>query len=176
VKGGLTAFTFLSFGVIVAMAGNLVQNPGFEEESNEDPDDHGDSWGSASRENWRARTGEFIAAVRGTWAGAGDYGGWWQEAEAESGITYQAAAWFWADATWSAGVQEIKIEFWNSDRSQLLGVHAQPLGNIGEEWTQRSVEGAAPEHTVWVRVVINVSDTGAEGALQIDDVELTAVP
>lgn len=166
---------------------NLLQNSSFETESSlgfnmamnwkmNDPDDHGESWGSASRESWRAREGTFEATVRGTWGNGNDYGGWWQEAEIDSGQTYKFSGWFYADEGWFAAVQELKIEFWNIDRSQMLGSVVNKIEGVGADWVQQSVEGYAPEGTAWARVVVNVSGIGANGALQFDNVALEIVP
>lgn len=181
----------IGLGIILVTAGaasaNLLYNTGFELESAfsygfalnwklNDPDDHGDAYGSASRENWRAHEGQFLGAIRGTWAGQGNYGGWWQEAEGHGGTTYRASAWFYADAGWHAQTQDLKLEFWNWDRTQLLGSAVNSLYELREEWTRHEVSAVAPDGTQWVRVVIHASDTGEAGALQIDDVELVTSP
>ncbi|HMO52516.1 MAG TPA: hypothetical protein PKE26_14790 [Kiritimatiellia bacterium] len=165
-----------------AVNANLLNNPGFEEAGEHDeaarywrmndPNDHGDAWGSAIRIDWRATEGRFIGAVRGTWADAGDYGGFWQEAEIEAGTTYKAAAWFWADAGWRAETQELKIEFWNTDRSEMIAAETIGLDDVGEIWVQKEVSGRAPEGAGWARVVINVAGSGDSGALQVDQVTL----
>ena len=121
---------------------NLLNNPGFEEQGEryeaarhwrmDDPDDHGDAWGTAIRTDWRAFDGYHSGAIRGAWAGMGEYGGFWQEVAIEVGVTYKASAWFWADQAWRAEVQELKIEFWNSDRTELLAEQVVPLEGVGE--------------------------------------------
>lgn len=175
---------------LVAAAGaraNLLYNTSFEVESAfsygyalnwkmNDPDDHGDAWGSASRENWRSHDGQFLMAIRGSWAGAGNYGGVWQEAEGHAGTTYKLGAWVYADGAWTAQTQEMKIEFWNWDRSQMLGAATNVLQDAGEMWTRKEVTAVAPEGTEWVRIVFNVAGAGEAGALQIDDVELVPTP
>lgn len=176
-------------GNVVALAegSNLLSNASFETESAHavgyalhwklnDPDDHGDSWGSASRESWRAHRGQFMIAIRGTWANSGDYGGIWQEAQGRAEQTYRASGWFYADVGWTATVQEFKLEFWNWDRSQLLGSTAISLEDVGETWSKREVSAVAPAGTEWVRLVVNVSGAGPTGALQIDDVSLESLP
>lgn len=165
---------------------NLLKNPGFEtsgtqEESAQhwrmhDPDDHGDAWGTAIRAGWRAREGRHIGVIRGGWAGVGEYGGFWQEVEAAAGATYRASAWFWADGAWRADTQELKIEFWNTDRTEITGSETVALHDIGEIWVQKEIEALAPEGTGWVRIVINASGTGNEGALQIDEAAVVRLP
>ena len=170
-----------------AHADNLLYNASFEAESAfsygfaqnwkmNDPDDHGGAWGSAARENWRAKDGEFLMALRGTWAGAGDYGGVWQEAEGRGNQTYRLTAWFWADSAWTAQTQEMKIEFWNWDRTQMLGSAVHHIEEVGEEWKQKELVAVSPDGTEWVRVVFNVSGAGEAGSLQVDDVRLELVP
>ena len=84
-------------------AGTAVSNAYAWESGN--PDLHGDIWGSASRESWRAFSGTWESTVRGGWSGT-NAGGWWQEVPAVSGFLYSASAWFWADngaaGTWTA--------------------------------------------------------------------------
>lgn len=176
-------------GALLATTGwaNLIYNGSFELESAfsygsalnwkmNDPDDHGDAYGSAARENWRAHEGQFLGSIRGTWAGTGDMGGWWQEAEGHAGTTYRASAWFYADAEWMAATKELKIEFWNWDRTQLLGSAVRSLDDLRAEWSRHEVSAVAPEGTEWVRVVIHAAGIGAVGALQVDDVELVTSP
>lgn len=181
------AIALLLLALCATAEANLIQNPSFETEGHggpssplnwkmNEPDDHGDAWGSAIREDWRAHEGRAAAAVRGSWAGAGDYGGLWQEAEIDAGREYVFSAWLWADATWTAQVQEIKIEFWDVGRSQKLGEAVNSFNDISEIWMEKSVQAIAPVGAFWARVVINVSGAGANGALQIDDLRLDPVP
>jgi len=165
---------------------NLLRNPGFEEEGErndaarhwrlDDPDDHGDAWGNAIRCDWRAHEGQFAGAIRGAWSGMGEYGGFWQETTIEPGSMYRASAWFWADAAWTCGNQEIKLEFWDSDRINLLGSTPLLLGAIGENWERREVSGLAPEGAVWARIIISVDQAGEAGSLQVDSASIEAIP
>ena len=166
-----------------AAAGNLLLNPSFEYETVADfhacvfwkmngPDVHGDSYGSAQRENWRARDGFYAMAIRGAWAGAGDSGGCWQEVPAQPGAAHRFSAWAWADAAWTAPSRELKLEYWNADHSRLLATHALPLENLGESWREFSLSASAPAGAAWVRAVIHVSGAGPEGALLVDSLFL----
>ncbi len=162
---------------------NLLLNPSFEYETAADfhggvywtlnhPDVHGDAYGSARRENWRAQDGFYAMAIRGTWANAGDAGGAWQEIPVFPGTTYRFSAWIWADAVWTAATCEIKIEFWNDDRSQRLATVRRPLTDVGESWREETLEAVAPDEAAWVRAVVHVSGAGPEGALLIDSLAL----
>jgi len=144
------------------------------------PDEHGSTWDNVCRVNWRARGGEWAAAIRGTWAGAG-YGGWWQDAVAEPATTYQASAWFWADqgccgGVWTAAVQELKLEFYAASFGEPLSVATTRLDGVGEHWTQQTVQAKAPAGTAWARFVVGVSGAGPGGALQFDNACLAAAP
>mgnify|MGYP001227007310 CR=1 FL=1 len=171
---------------IPAGAENLLRNPSFEEDGieydtakhwkNNDPDDHGDSWGNATRVIWRAHDGHYAGAIRGTWAERGDYGGFWQEHDAAAGQIYRATAWFWADGNWTAEFQDFKLEFWNEDRTVQIAAHSVALHDIGELWVQRELEATAPEGTRWVRIAVNVGSVGENGALQVDDLSLEQLP
>lgn len=165
---------------------NLIRNPSFEEQGSahghalywemNQPDAHGDTWGSASREDWRSRDGMYILTLRGAWAAAGETGGCWQEAAAEPEQTYHVSAWYWADEDWSPKKQEMKIEFWNADHRRLLDSKSISLGEIGSEWTQRRIVATAPQETAWVRVVILAEQVGDTGALQIDSLFMSTSP
>lgn len=165
---------------------NLLNNPGFEMAGTQaedaqywkmnDPDDHGDAWGTAIRVDWRAREGRHIGVVRGSWAGVGEYGGFWQEVAVTPGATYRANAWFWADGAWRSETQEMKLEFWNTERTEILASETIALHDIGEIWVQKEIDAVAPEGAAWARIVINVSGAGDAGALQVDEVSLVALP
>lgn len=166
---------------------NLIRNGGFEEAAGDGvmtdakhwkmnhPDTHGDQWGSASRENWRAFEGEFIGTIRGLWADCGTYGGWWQESEAIPGTTYRFSGWFYADTEWIARTQEIKIEFWDSTYTTVLHSRTKPITGCDMDWEEISIEATAPPGAAWVRAVVNVINTGASGSLQMDSLELFIV-
>jgi len=182
---------FVSFTILIGLmtgiaSANLLNNPGFEVAGTQaenaqhwkmhDPDDHGDAWGTAIRVDWRAREGRFVGVVRGAWAGLGEYGGFWQEVGVTPGVTYRATAWFWADGSWRAETQEMKLEFWNSERTEIIASETIALHDIGEIWVQKEISAVAPEGSAWTRVVINVAGAGEAGALQIDEVSLVAQP
>jgi hypothetical protein len=173
----------MAFTAAAADPGNLLLNPSFEYETAGDfhagmfwvqnqPDRLGDTYGSARRENWRAQDGFYAMAIRGTWAGAGDSGGVWREVPAIPGTTYRFTAWTWADAVWSASTRELKIEFWNADRSRPLASTGLSLDDTGESWQETSLENVAPDGSAWVRAVIHVAGAGPEGALLVDSLTL----
>jgi len=166
---------------------NLLRNASFEEPVTPErvnealhwtilsPDMHGDYFGSASREDWRALTGNFIGTVRGLWAGHEHFGGVWQEAPATPGASYRFGGWFLCDIEWSARIQEIKIEFWDKTVQVLLSEQSTSVADCDMDWEERWVEATAPDQAAWVRVVVHVSDAGAMGALQFDDLYLYLV-
>ncbi len=166
---------------------NLLANASFEVSGSSDSrarhweaaagESHGDYWGSAARVDWRCHQGASAAAVRGAWSG-NDYGGWWQEGAAQAGRSYQASAWFWADHvenTWTAAVQELKLEFYDGSFG-LLDSSGIGLDDVEETWTQKTVQATAPAGTAWARFVVNVSGASASGALQFDQAVLAQEP
>lgn len=171
----------------VAQGNNLLRNASFEDEADSkilneakywkmgSPDEHGDYWGSASRERWRGKDGDFVGAVRGIWANQGHYGGMWQEVEAIAGHTYQFSGWFFCDAEWVARTQEVKLEFWSEDHQTLLSTETATIPECDMDWELVTLQATAPESAAWIRVVINVNNTGAMGALQFDKLLLVQV-
>ncbi len=169
---------------------NLLRNSSFEDASTWAGraqywdwlfmDTHGATWGHVDRQQWRAHSGSYEAAIEGQWSSWDDnFGGWWQEVPAVPGLTYQASAWFWADTVswnkWTADVQQLKIEFVGA-YGGYTAVFATNLNNqVGESWKQIAVRGEAPPGTVWARLVVTVSGAGPKGALQFDDTELRPI-
>lgn len=167
---------------------NLLKNAGFELPGTTttnralywypgEPDAHGDMWGSARRVGWRSHEGSWQGTIRGLWANAGSDGGFYQEAEAVPGQTYRFSAWFWADSSWSATRQGMKIEFLTgqpSGANYLLAV-TNVITGIGQTWVQKTMEVAAPAGAEWVRAVVFVQGVGANGALQFDELNLESL-
>ncbi len=167
---------------ISVSSGNLLNNPGFEDAAGTNgngaayweagvPDEHGERWGSAARVAWRPAEGSWHGAICGTWSNSLDYGGFWQEVPAMPGRDYTFGAWFWADATWWAGAQSIKLEFFDGGTNILLGL-TNAFYDVGETWAYKEVAGTAPSNAAWVRVVVYADTIGANGALQFDDLSL----
>lgn len=177
--------------VILCPAGltfaNLLNNPGFETQGSTStqarywewyvPDQHGSNWGSASRESWRNISGTWEGTIRGTYAGAGDEGGYWQEVEATPGARYRFTGWFFADGdgnNWTADAQGMKIEFYNSSGEKIYSFE-QPILDAGPNWVFKSMEATAPANAAWVRVVVYAVRVGFNGSLQFDDLDLSEV-
>jgi hypothetical protein len=166
---------------------NLLRNGSFEEIAGNgiftearfwkmgDPDQSGDYWGSASRENWRAIDGSFIGTVRGIWADRGNFGGMWQEAPAAAGATYRFSGHFYCDPEWMAERQVVRIEFWDTTRDQRIDSSEQEIIGCDMVWREITLEARAPENATWVRVVVDVDRTGPGGALQFDQLVLVAI-
>jgi hypothetical protein len=186
---GFIAMFIVAVGAaaVAAESTNLLRNGSFEEPATEGafneakhwkmtlPDAHGDSWGSASREKWRSVDGAYIGAVLGIWADRGAHGGIWQEVEAEPGTAYRFSGSFFCDPEWTAKIQEIKLEFWDAAYTTLLDEARTPIVDCDMTWKSLAVKATAPAGAVWARVVVNVVNAGASGALQIDDLKLVAI-
>lgn len=168
---------------------NLIKNPSFEVAGSWSerarnwewgvPDTHGNywqegQWSRAKRQNYaRHRSGGWLGTLAAKWSpGDDDFGGWWQEGAALPGYTYQASAWFWSDPEWVGGNHEMKIEFYNADRSTMLDVATTYYMATNTHWTRNTVRAVAPPDTAWARIVIAMSGAGTQGAMQFDDVEL----
>ena len=185
---GTPAALFLAFcAVSVAGPTNLLRNPSFETAVASggpayywelgDPDHHGGTWGNVARTNWHVIQGSWGGTICGTWAGT-NYGGWWQEAPAVTGQTYRFTGLFWSDARWdnywTSTVEGIKLEFYNASTNLITAV-TNNFTILAELWVGHSVEATAPASSEWVRAVIYADGVGFQGALQFDDVSLTAV-
>ncbi len=182
------AFIGLTFsGMAEGRPLNLLRNASFEFEGAmahapgafhwmlNDPDHLGDSWGSASRESWRAKEGHYAGTIRGRWAGKGAAGGWWQDSPATSGRMYHYTGWFFADPEWSARDQFVKLEFRDARNATILSEVTASLHAIENTWTQISLSARAPAGTAYIRLVVHASDVSNGGALQFDQFSLVAI-
>ena len=167
---------------------NVLLNAGFETEGSSsaealnwewwNPDPHGSTWGTATRESWRSHGGTWEGAIAGQWRGD-TVGGWWQEKAVIPGATYTFTAWFWADSAWTnQSDQGMKIEFYSGETagSTLITEVVTNIQGIGESWVQYGLTAVAPTNATWVRAVIWAQDVAADGALQFDDLMLVVEP
>jgi autotransporter-associated beta strand protein len=170
--------------------GNLLRNPGFEEagsdgdlkakywemvgsiEDDDSPYQHGGYWGSASRRNWE---GFLRGALCGTWALAGDAGGFWQEVTNSFGVgaVMEASAMVYNDATDTG--HGLKIEFYDATQTNMLKAFTNQFADPGAIWTRVSMLATTPVNTAWIRWVIYAEGLGGDGAYSIDDVGLRVV-
>ncbi|MCP5488530.1 MAG: chitobiase/beta-hexosaminidase C-terminal domain-containing protein [Verrucomicrobia bacterium] len=163
---------------------NLLRNPSFEDELPSDeliplywwkgaPDQHGELWGSAARVNWRPLSGGFHGAIRGAYAGAGNFGGFWQEVPAVEDGVYTFSTWVYADTWFWASTRLMKIEFLDgADGGSNILQTTQLQMPLNEFWQEISVTATAPVGATWARVVLDVSAIDYGGAIQFEDLEL----
>lgn len=181
---------------------NLIYNGGFEQATGfsstrayywdqNNPNLHGSMAGTAERQDWNLgnNTSTWVGLMKARWANQGNSGTWWQEAPVEPGVTYEAAAWFQPEGTpnlWTAAVQQLKLEYFDFSRTNLLATFTRDLSTIppvpnlsdtniaGNIWAQQFISGASPVGAAWARVVIFVDGIGPNGTFRIDDVSLRA--
>ncbi len=180
----LLGVSFWAAGAVSAGPENLLNNASFEEASTYtnlnaakywkkgDPDAHGHTWGSATRDTNRAVDGTYCGVIQGIWADRGNLGGTWQENEAEVGQTYTFSGMFYCDPEWIAENQEIKIQFLDASRSNKLATVIQAISGCDMEWKRVSVEATAPEGAAWIRTIVAVRNIGPSGSLHFDDFSL----
>lgn len=179
-----------------AFAQNMLLNPGFEDEANNgavgadgallpqywaDNNPSGwhkaGNWGNKARENWRAHSGSWEAAIPAKWgAFTDDFGGYWQHSTnaVVVGEPYRATLWVWADSDYSAWENRFKLEFFNSSGG-MISAATNIFASPGTDWQQISVQGVAPVGCAEVGVSIETAGMGSSGALQLDDIELYRV-
>ncbi len=184
---------------------NLLYNGGFQQASGanslrayywdlNNPNQHGAMAGTAERQNWNLGNGDtnntgWVGLMKARWANQGNSGTWWQEAPVEPGVTYEAAAFFQPEGApnlWTAAVQQLKLEYYDFNRSNLLATFTQNLSGVppvpnlsdtnfaGNTWVQQFVGGLAPVGAAWARLVVFVDGIGPNGTFRIDDASLRA--
>ncbi|MBU1693911.1 MAG: hypothetical protein KKC51_08090, partial [Verrucomicrobia bacterium] len=176
-----TAFLLNNIGT------NLLHNGGFEIEGSDQysarfwqqnvPNLHGGEIGAVDRSDYGGGHGgsTWKGQVLGTWAGQGDSGSFWQEAPVEEGLPCAASAWFQTESTtWTAGVQELRLEFYDFDKTNLLASFSTNLSDVSTTWVQHSITGAAPAQAAWARLILNVAQAGSNGTFRMDDADISA--
>jgi len=173
---------------------NLLYNAGFEtagsvatrarywESGN--PNIHGAMLGTAERQgsNWNIRThsGQWVGLMKARWAIQGNSGTWWQEAPVEGGLTYEASAYFQPEAApnvWTAAVHQLRLEYYDFNRTNLLATFTRDLTGIPQSntnWVQQFISGSAPVGAAWGRLVVFVDGIGPNGTYRIDSAALRA--
>jgi len=171
---------------------NLIYNSSFEIQGSSqprakywefgNPNNHGSYSANAQRQgsNWgyQVKSGAWLGLIGGTWAGS-DNGAWWQEVPVEPGLTYEATGWFNSEVgvstTWkTAAQQELKLEFYNFNRSTLLATFTRDLASVTNIWAEHAVAGLAPPGAAWARLVFYATGVGGTGTLRMDDAGLRA--
>jgi len=166
---------------------NLLLNGGFETQGSasylarywaqNEPNLHGYRSGAGvDRSDYGGgHGGSWKGAILGGWAGYGGNGTFWQEAPVEPGLPCAASAWFLAEVgTWTSAVQELRLDFFDFNKTNLLASYSTNLAGVTTSWSQYSVTGAAPAQAAWARLVFNVAGAGNDGSLQMDDAGLSA--
>ena len=167
---------------------NILLNGGFETQASaaylarfwaqNEPNLHGYRSGAGvDRSDYGgAHSGSWKGTILGGWAGYGGNGTFWQETPVEPGLPCAASAWILAElVTWTSAVQELRLDFYDFNKTNLLASFSTNLAGVGTSWTWYSVTGAAPAQAAWARLVFNVAGAGNDGSLQIDDASVAAV-
>lgn len=167
---------------------NLLFNGGFETQGSSQysgryweqnvPNLHGGESGAADRSDYEGGHdgSTWKGQILGTWAGQGNSGSFWQEAPVEPGLPCAASAWFQAESgTWTAAVQELRLDFYDFNRTNVLASFSTNLASVSTSWEQHGVTGAAPARAAWARLVLNVSGSGADGTFRMDDASIEAI-
>lgn len=170
--------------------GNLIRNGGFDISDPVNTNEayswkwrptmaYGDRFGSSGRVDWRFRSPESEMFI-----GSGGGGGVWQDVPAGEDFDYELSGWFWMDGPdnpaygpWTAVVQEVKFEFYNSARQKIGADISTRIPFVySDPFKQVTVRAAAPVGARWARAVVNASGTGNKGSLQFDDLSVRAIP
>lgn len=165
VEPGTNLFRNFSFET----AGSTTNHAYSWEQGN--PDNRGAMSGSALRVNWRSHDGDWIGTIRGTWAGAGSAGAFWQDVPPSPNGTYEFSAWFWADNSWNPGEQGMKIESFDAS-TNLIDDAVLTFSDVGETWVKKSIQAVIPTNASWVRLVLYANSVGGAGALQFDELSV----
>jgi len=159
---------------------NILRNAGFEEQGSSEfdakfweygrPDSHGDNWGNSFRASWRKHSGLWMGAIG---AFPVNFGGWWQEVAVGPEFDLDFSGYFYTDPGWTAGVKEVKVEYYNNAYT-FLGSSVTPLTDLTNTYALRQFSVSTPANATWARLVINASDTSAQGTLEFDTLSIRA--
>ncbi|HBA83476.1 MAG TPA: hypothetical protein DCZ95_05210 [Verrucomicrobia bacterium] len=165
-------------------AGNVLLNSGFEEGAGAGSQSMSNwvGFGSAFMEATQPRSGHYHAKLYGTFAGALNYSGLYQERSATTGQLWRGAVRVMTRADDAlAGQNRVfaKLEFYNSSMAFLgavesSSVDAQMLRGV---YMPLVVVGAAPEGAAAIRlaVLFQQGADNAGGSIYVDDARLEQV-
>jgi hypothetical protein len=172
-------FTIMVIGLAatVSVWANQLQNAGFEIPGQDPEKAHmwednatGGMWGNAIRTDWQKNSGDYSAAVRGSWSG-NDNGGWWQTCPIDGGKAYELSAQFYYDNGWTAETFELNVEWYKGE--EMIGIDKKNITNLPEDrWARKSFRVKAPTDATAAHVVLNIAGIEQEGVLYMDDLAL----
>ena len=149
-------------------AGNLLANPGFEEELG--ADNWAPAWGTFSRETWNMPPeGMYAGYIKGSWCGAGDGGGVIQALPAVPAKVYTLTASFYLDNKFTAGSRVLKLEFLD-DAGRVLEAFTNTLTGLKDSrWIEESISAESPAGTTKAQVVFEAAQVGESGTIGADN-------
>ena len=169
-----------------AFGGNLLINGNFNSPDNNAMDNSGwNAWWAGERlcgrETWadRAYNGRGFAAYG--W-GAASFVGIYQDVAATPGVTYSFTVWIKKESNFNENYTEIKLEWKDSNFSDLGGTVGLNLtGQAGTSYARYTVSGSSTNPAcAYVRPVIytqwGVPATNNSATIHFDDAELVAEP
>lgn len=156
---------------------NRLPNAGFlfasDGSTNADVDaQYWSRWGNGERTTGSGHDGDGHVATIHNRSNAAAAGGWFQEVLARSRLRYVFSAWLEADADYTFGTADLKLEFYDFDGTHLQ-TFSSNFTSVPTAWTSLTVRADAPAATAWVRPVIAVTGQGTNGELRLDDLRLT---
>ncbi len=174
-RSGIGGFTNLLFNADFEQTGSDNWHAYHWEYGN--PDEHAGIWGNSCHTNWRAHSGSLAGNLPGYWGShTADNGGWWQETTNNfgTGVVWDASVWLANDAAWTARLTQLKIEFYDYTRTNMVGGGTNTITPPGTTWQQYFVTSTSTPNAAWARFVILMENPCAvsDTALSFDDAVL----
>jgi hypothetical protein len=168
--GNALAETTWSFTTAASPVKNLLENPGFEDDTNNDGKP--DIW-SINKKFTRSNTTAHGGTYAGKFFTTSDASATIQQTvpNLSAGTTYNIAGWVNIPTTSDTFSFKIKVQWLNASGAKIKSVTAITIANdTGGVWLQASKNLVAPAGTVSALVLINPSSLN--GTLYVDDFEL----
>ena len=175
------ALFFLTCTAGACAAGNLLLNPGFRcaPDGTDTPNESAQywtAWGGATREGWGDHDNDGrLACIRND-TGSSESGGWFQDVVGFHNTRYHFGVYLCADPGYTSSAARVKIEFFNADRSAVVGAVTSSVSGLTATWSYREAEGVSPNDAVYIRPVVEVIGQGTNGVVKLDAARLVALP
>lgn len=156
--------------VVYIATTNLLRNPGFEETG------EWQTFGNTERVDWRSYSGTWQASIR-NWDGTDANGGWYQQVTNRFGTNQAVTASIWAynddnGIVYTSAANYLVVDYFDGGFTNL-GSYTNSFALPGTNWTQVSLITTSPADTAWIKLTVWATGQGTEGALQLDDANLS---
>jgi hypothetical protein len=156
--------------------GQMIGNPGFEDELTGLDQGNWLNWGGSERLDWQVHEGSYSLCIKGAWCGV-DWAGADQRVSLTAADEYELSFYHYWDGGFSASSPVLEID-WRDSSDNVLSTEYITIDLQGDEsvWSQVGPISLVPvAGAVKAEIRFNFEQIAWDGAYYIDDVAMEAV-